>query len=113
MREAVVQCVQCECERAAYSLCGLGALLRVASVGRAPAGSSERAEALTRPSEDDIPALDARDCEGCCCYFCSFCSRHLLAVMIWYIEVRQGKKHDNQTGGKKAFSHSRHFDLLQ
>lgn len=57
VRVAVVHCVQCKCERAAYSLCGLGALLRVASVGRAPAGGSERAEALTRTSEGNAPAL--------------------------------------------------------
>lgn len=53
----VICCVQCECERLAYSLCGLGALLRVASMATAPAGSSERAGAPTYPTENKIPGL--------------------------------------------------------
>lgn len=36
---------------------GWGALLRVASMATAPAGSLKRAEAPTKPSQDNIPGL--------------------------------------------------------
>lgn len=49
-------CVQCECERVAHSLCGLGALLRVASVGPG-GGGGELLQAVQRepkPSQDQV-----------------------------------------------------------